>query len=259
MAKKAPVKDQLTVREDRRRVEAETIRKLAEEFDDRIQASLGTIRPSSDTSLEATVLVAMLQRFDERLRGECGTLRLGWIAERYAARRLEDRWARLLEIHNSLVSRHHHSSNRFNYNDLDNYAYYIPWQPCGEARWDTLKLMVWKDQNFKWLLMLQEPLIDPTNALHRAMLLFTRQLHIRELHRRLGRNCIGYVDRATIRWYKERGWEPRYGDFRDHGYVLSYKMQIVEGALHHWAWINRFLMEINFLWTALEEQEQSHA
>ena len=78
------------------------------------------------------------------------------------------------------------------------------------------------------------------------------EVRVRRIWPRLGRNCIGVVDRPTLGWYRRHGFEGKYGDARDPGHVLTCdrfgKADKTIWKIHAPQW---FFFEINTLHTQL--------
>ena len=86
-------------------------------------------------------------------------------------------------------------------------------------------------------------------------------VHVRKIWNRLGRNCIGSVDRPTLAFYRKKNFAPWdapsrasrfYGDCRDAGHVFTTKfLQGVDHVIWDIGTPMSWFMEVNSTWTEL--------
>jgi len=139
---------------------------------------------------------------------EMNHLTMHWMLDHYMGEYIKDAIPVIKKIHAKLVECGYNGRNKYDYfNDCE--AFY--------ELTDRPVLVIGKHYGVRYLIMHDEA-GDMGNT-----------LFVRHIWKRTRKDCIGTIDRATLSYYKNIDFKPRfideprlYGDCRDYGHVLTY-------------------------------------
>ena len=203
------------------------------------------------------VLAAVFQRIS------CPALYMEWTVDRYWGNYCRKYVFQTLErVYNQLVKEKHTEKNPRNYNDSDDNLWYVP-DPKKEGR----RIIIHTSQNTNLVFIWDGNFLDKQLCEYSRLHIrkYYRQYETADKadkwekeyreneeqeYKDKGilwsiRNADSladysddvlknpYPNRYGLDHYKKNKFEVKYGDFRDVGYVLSYQMNKVEGAIHY--------------------------
>lgn len=238
---------------------------------------------SESRNLESPrALAAVLAAFDlEDERNQTKQLYVEWTIEHFVGDKVKKLLPVIDELYDILVAKDFSSEKKeFDFNDLDNGAYYIPHK--------KKKLIVLTSQNWDFLIIVPKKTKDYGD-------LPNEEIHIRRLYRNYRKpeddydkeeeakykkggmlyaikmasglsedysdNVLKnpYIRRPNLAYFKKAKFEVRYGDFRDCGYVLSYRNLLgheekVQGAIYYFSEIGMAFFYIYCTLGSLKEE-----
>jgi len=198
---------------------------------------------SGDTDILATFFSSALSSVDED-RG-CFDLLVRWTMDRLGWFRFRQMLPDILMVHEMLKRLQYTKTDRFTFNDLDNHGWFIPHV--------DKRLFVLESQSRMKLVI-----IDKTD--------FAETIHVRRVwYRHDEDRNHSYRKLLPLSWYHKHDWTPKYGDFRDPGYVATYKQYLgdisvmtqkqVEGSGYYWHELEGLAFDINSTLTVLYEHK----
>lgn len=229
-------------------------------------------------------LAAVLAAFDlEDERNQTKQLYVEWTIEHFVGDKVRKLLPDINNLYDILVARNFSSEKEgFDFNDLDNGAYYIPNK--------RKKLIVLTSQNFDFLIIVPnkkkeyEDLDFPNEEIHirrlyrnyrkpedeydkeeeakykKGGMLYAIKM-AEGLHHDYSDNVLKnpYVQRPNLAFFKKNKYEVRYGDFRDCGYILSYRNLLgheekVQGAIYYFSEIGNAFFYIYCTLSSLKEE-----
>jgi len=215
----------------------------------------------SPTAMSELAAHAIYESSDDR---ECRYLHLEWMVDFFVAADVDAHFSMAMEAYEKLRAGDHGEDNQFEYNDLDCYAFTVPWEKEERAFAD-------RDQNKNYLYVLSESadLSSISRALGEG-----RNLRVYQYwdvkpddpdddHGGTYSDCpdgeYGYgPDRPTLEWLVEHDGT-KYGDCRDRAFVV--RTPGVSGRADHTVYklmaIKWALFNINSLWTVISPTKDS--
>lgn len=206
-----------------------------------VQSKLNKDTPNQ-TNIHAEFLAYICNEFDVAF-GPGSQLCLKWFLDHYIAKEFERAHPWIEQIWQFLVDNGHDCRNKLEYfNDAK--AFFVD---------KTRHICVFGKDEPRYLV------IDNRKK-HTLNLLWDR-CYVRRIWRRTKLDCIGGVERPTLKHYRAIDFQMRfhdgpfriYGDCRDQGHVLTYTDQYGSAKCDHAIWdINEplgFFFEVNSLWT----------
>jgi len=200
-------------REDRRKPTDEVASAFREVFrkyfpHNEIEDCNGAKIQMSDPDLVADLALAKaVKSYIDEDRGGCGYKAvphfMQWFLASYIGLVMRDMQPKFEKLYQFLSENGHTKNNRFDWNDIDNFDYILPSQKNRRA-------MVMIAQNWKVLVIFIDNKIES-------------ELHIRELADRMPGKYNIYGKPLTLKHYINNGYQLKYGDNRDEGYVISHK------------------------------------
>jgi len=171
------------------------------------------------------------------------TLTLDWMLDSYFEMEFDRRVRRLLpEIHAALKAGNYTEKNPDSH--FRGLAFYVPHDD------KTIFVHGGGDESWRYLVIFDK----------------LGYVYVRKIWNRLGRNCIGNVDRPTLAFYRKQNFAPWdasprasgfYGDCRDEGHVFT--TQFLQGVAHVIWNIGipmSWFMEVNSTWTEMVNIEE---
>lgn len=169
----------------------------------------------------------------------CESLLCEWVAEHFWAMKIEAALSDIERLHAQIVDGKHTKRRPFVFNDLDNRVWYELSEKKKVLVFDSqgrFKIMIWDKDSV------------------------STRLHFRKAWRRSHYAFGKYLDRPSLKWYRDRDFKPEYGDCRDNGYLFTYSSICgmpgkVDHAHNHGSDIGYFLFEVQSTLTALKEEK----
>lgn len=211
------------------------------------------------------VLAACIEQFDIEDSKDAGQLYLEWTVEHYVGRKAEANLGDIRAVVTWLQEGGFTESNPYRYNDGDYKLFQIPHE--------DLLIFCAEGQTPRYIYILEDRRVLGSRGLHIRQYYdeydfdgekdkWTLKLEakyteggIREAIKQAFwlnegvSDCIeghGYPQRPSLQYFKDRNFDPRYGDSRDIGYVLSYDnlvRQRADSAIHFFPEVkNAFFM-----------------
>lgn len=231
--------------------------------------------PNEKHNLEAPeVLAACLEMFDLTDPKDAGQLYLEWLVDHYVGRKVAANLDDVRTIAETLKARGFTEDNVYDYNDLDNRLFYIP-------HIDKLIFCI-ETQNHRFIYILTTDTFHPKFHIRRyydeydfeSKDWWQEKEEMAYLKGGIGKaiaNASGlnetwsdyipgnqFSQRPSLLYFEERGFNPKYSDCRDNGYVLSYEDLIsprADRALFFYPEVKSAFLQLRYAVSQLEEME----
>lgn len=171
---------------------------------------------------------------------DCTDLLVDWMMERIGWYRTRQYMAYILKIYDMLHSLKYTEDDPCIFNDLDNKTYYIPHK--------SKRIYIMQNQNRKKIVVIENTSIATTIHARRLWYKYDEQ------------KKVAWRKLPTMRQFKKQDYQPKYRDFRDTGYILTWSQdkimtpsEKVEGTKDYWFEMETFFFDINSTLCALKD------
>lgn len=196
--------------------------------------------PEGKSNLDAPqILAACIELFDLGDKKDAGQLYLEWAVEHFVGRKVQANLEDIKAVYEALKAGGYTEKDYYEFNDMDNRLFYIPHRSkmifCAESQNNRfIYILETKYGGVEFHIRRYYDEYHFDGAKDKWQRRDEKVYHEKGIHEAIANaswlsehwsDCVEgnqYPDRPSLQYFKDRNFDPRYGDCRDIGYVLSY-------------------------------------